>query len=72
MTDPYDPYELSRRYYRQTLWLRDTLESVAQELERMAARGQGQTDILLGRARRVRQRLHQGVPEGWTAGRWDG
>ncbi len=35
----------------------------------MAARGQGDTRLLLGRARRVRQRLHQGVPEGWTAGR---
>lgn len=49
--------------------LRDTLESVALELARMAAKGQGQTDILLGRARRVRQRLHQGMPEGWTSGR---
>ncbi len=67
--DEYDPRVLSRRFYRETLWLRDTLESVARELERMAARGQGQTDILLGRARRVRQRLHQGVPDGWTAGR---
>ncbi len=56
-------------HYREDLWLRDTLESVARELERMAARGQGKTDILLGRARRVRPRLHQGVPEGWTAGR---
>ncbi len=67
--NPYDPRELSRRHYRENLWLRDTLESVAQELERMAAKGQGETDILLGRARRVRQRLHQGVPDGWTAGR---
>ncbi len=67
--DPYDPQALSRRHYRETLWLRDILESVANELELMAARGQGQTDILLSRARRVRQRLHQGVPEGWTAGR---
>ena len=49
----------------QDFWFRD----VAQELERMAARGQGETDILLGRARQVRQRLHQGVPEAWTAGR---
>ena len=67
--DPYDPLTLSRRHYREALWLRDTLESVAQELERMAAKGQGETDMLLGRARRVRQRLHQGVPEAWTAGR---
>ena len=67
--NPYDPRVLSRRLYRETLWLRDTLESVARELERMAARGQGDTRVLLGRARRVRQRLHQGVPEGWTAGR---
>ena len=67
--DEYDPLTLSRRHYRENLWLRDTLESVARELERMAARGQGDTKVLLGRARRVRQRLHQGVPEGWTAGR---
>ncbi len=65
----YDPQALSRRHYRENLWLRDTLESVARELEHMAARGQGETSILLGRARRVRQRLHQGVPVGWTAGR---
>ncbi len=37
----------------------------------MAALGQGDTTVLLGRARRVRQRLHQGVPEGWTAGAKD-
>ncbi len=43
--------------------------SIARELERMAARGQGDTKVLLGRARRVRQRLHEVVPEGWTAGR---
>ncbi len=67
--NPYDARTLSRRFYREALWLRDTLESVAQELERMAARGQGDTKVLLGRARRVRQRLHQGVPEEWTAGR---
>ena len=67
--NPYDPRVLSRRHYRECLWLRDTLESVARELERMAARGQGDTTVLLSRARRVRQRLHQGVPEGWTAGR---
>ncbi len=67
--NPYDPRELARRHYRENLWLRDTVESVARELERMAARGQGDTAVLLGRARRVRQRLHQGVPEGWTAGR---
>ncbi len=69
LMDEYDPRILSRRHYRETLWLRDTLESVARELERMAARGQGDTKVLLSRARRVRQRLHQGVPEGWTAGR---
>ncbi len=51
--NPYDPRVLSRRFYRETLWLRDTLESVARELERMAARGQGDTTVLLGRARRV-------------------
>ncbi len=67
--DEYDPRVLSRRHYRENLWLRSILESVAQELERMAAKGQGETRVLLGRARRVRQRLHQRVPEGWTAGR---
>ena len=67
--NPYDPQALARHHYRENLWLRDTLESVAQELERMAARSQGETDTLLGRARRRRQRLHQGVPDGWTAGR---
>ena len=67
--NPYDPRTLSHRFYRESLWLRDTLESVAHELERMAARGQGDTKVLLSRARRVRQRLRQGVPDGWTAGR---
>ncbi len=33
----YGPQTLSRRHYRECLWLRDTLESVARELERMAA-----------------------------------
>ncbi len=67
--NPYDPLTLSRRHYRKNLWLRDTLESVARELERMAARGQGDTRVLLGRARRVQQRLHQGLPVGWSAER---
>ena len=62
--DHYDPRELSRSHYRETLRLRGTLESVARELERMAARGQGDTKVLLSRARRVRQRLHGGVPDG--------
>ncbi len=65
----YDPEELARRAYRENLWLRSLLTGVAQELERMAARGQGQVDVLLGRAQRVRQRLHQGVPDGWTTER---
>jgi len=42
---------------------------VAQELERMVARGQGDTTVLLGRAQRVRQRLHEGVPEEWSSER---
>ncbi len=53
--NPYDPHALARRHYRENLWLRSTLESVARELERMAARGQGDTAVLLGRARRVRR-----------------
>ena len=48
--NPYDPRVLSRRFYRETLWLRSLLTGVAQELERMAAREQGQPDVLLGRA----------------------
>ncbi len=67
--NPYDPHALARRHYRENLWLRHLLTTVAQELERMATRGQGDTRVLLGRARRVRQRLHEGVPDGWTAGR---
>jgi hypothetical protein len=35
----------------------------------MAARGQGETDVLLGRAQRVRRRLHEGCPEGWVSER---
>ncbi len=67
--DPYDPRTLARRHYRENLWLRHLLTGVAQELERMAARGQGQADVLLGCAQRVRQRLHQGMPEGWRTER---
>jgi hypothetical protein len=65
----YDPQALARRHYRENLWLRHLLTTVAQELERMAARGQGDTRVLLGRAQRVRRSLHQGVPEGWSAER---
>jgi hypothetical protein len=39
--------------------LRDLLEAVAQELERMAAVGQMDTRGLLARAQRIRQRLHE-------------
>ncbi len=67
--DLYDPQALARRAYRENLWLRSILTGVAQELERMAAKGQGQADVLLGRAQRVRRRLHQGVPESWSAER---
>ena len=67
-TTPTTPATLSRRHYHESLWLRDTLESVARELERMAARGQGEAAILLSRAQRVRQRLHQGVPQGLDGG----
>ncbi len=48
----YDPEELTRRTCRENLWLRSLLTGVAQELEHMAARGQGDTRVLLGRARR--------------------
>ncbi len=59
LMDAYDRDELSRRHYRECLWLRDTLESVALELERMAAKGQDQTDILLGRTRRAQRRYYE-------------
>ncbi len=49
---------------RENLWLRSILIGVAPELERMATRGQGDTKVLLGLARRVRQRLHQGYYAG--------
>ncbi len=65
----YDPRTLSRRHYRENLWLRSLLTGVAQELERMAARGQGDRRVLLGRAQRVRQRLHEGCPEEWVSDR---
>ena len=48
--NPYDPCTLAHRHYRENLWLRIHLESVAQELEREAARGQGETKVVLGRA----------------------
>ncbi len=31
--NPYDPHALARRHYRENLWLRSVLESVAQELD---------------------------------------
>ncbi len=55
--NPYDPHALARRHYRENLWLRHLLTTVAQELERMAARDQGDTKVLLGRAQRVRREL---------------
>ncbi len=50
LMNEYDPHALARRHYRENLWLRSVLEDVAQELERMATRGQGDTRVLLGRA----------------------
>ncbi len=67
--NPHDPHALARRHYRENLWLGSLLTGVAQELERMAARGQGEGDVLLGRAQRVRRRLHEGCPEGWVSER---
>ncbi len=48
--DLYDPQALARRAYRENLWPRSILTGVAQELERMAAKGQGEREVLLGRA----------------------
>ena len=41
--NPYDPRVLARRHYRENLLLRSILESVAWELERMAAREELET-----------------------------
>ena len=56
-TDPLT-YELSR----ENLWLRELLESVAQELERISAVDDyaSHTDALLARSMRIRQRLWEG------------
>ena len=66
--NPYDPRVPARRHYRENLWLRDTLEGVARELERMAAKGQGESDILLSHARRTVRRT-RGGPGRWLTPR---
>jgi hypothetical protein len=39
--------------------LRDLLEAVAQELERLVCRGESDPAAFLARAQRIRQRLHE-------------
>ena len=52
----------------EVLWLRELLEKVAQDLEFLAmdpALAGGPAKRLRRRAMRIRQRLHDGVPEDW-------
>ena len=52
--------ELARDLYRQVLELRELLEAVARELERLASgeRNGAMRQALLRRAMRIRERLH--------------
>lgn len=52
---------LATRLYAQNLWLRDVLEAVACELERLAEREElaRVSPVLRARAMRVRQHLHE-------------
>lgn len=64
--EAYDPEEHARALYRETIWLRELLTSVAQELERLAGHrpeGDRERDALLARAQLVRKRLFDGPPE---------
>ena len=54
--NPYDPCTLAHRHYRENLWLRIHLESVAQELER-ECQGPGRDEGSAGPSRGVRLRL---------------
>lgn len=58
------PRELSlQRYHAEVAWLRELLQMVAGELERLAAQEQPPTRRqLLARAQRIRRRLFEGPP----------
>jgi hypothetical protein len=43
--------------------LRELVTAAAQELERLASRGQGDREALLPRAQRLRRRLYDVLPE---------
>lgn len=55
--------------YREILYWRSLLEKVAGDLELMAAKESDPRwkERLAGRGKRIRRRLHEGVPEGFTA-----
>jgi hypothetical protein len=61
--DRYDSYEQTRKLHAENLWLRELVTTAAQELERLASRGQGDRETLLRRAQRLRRKLHQGPEE---------
>ena len=61
--EPYDAYAHTRELHTENLWLRELVTAAAQELERLASRGQGDREALLRRAQRLRRRLHEGPPE---------
>ena len=71
MADPdsYDAAQQARHLYRENLWLRKLLTVVAEDLEAIAAHRPGEARVLLKRATRVRRRLWEGVPEGWSSER---
>lgn len=58
-----------RALYREAQYLRELLTRVAQDLEHVAAlTPEGEhRELLLRRAQRIRERVHQGPPDGWTA-----
>lgn len=53
----------------ESLWFRELLTLVAQDLEHLAAdpqRGAYDRTLLHQRAMRIRQRMHEGPPAGWS------
>ena len=58
----------TRRIERERIWLRDLLARVAAHLESLAMRDRDLARVLLPVARRIRRRLHEGVPESWRPG----
>ena len=54
-----DEQELARILQRQNLVLKALLLAVAAELERLATQHPAQLGVLLARAQRIRQRVHE-------------